>query len=128
MSAKPIIMPIAEVCDRYTIALLKLRRLPESEVPKAEAQAQVDYYSAGVDWSYPGLGALVMELQDINGKIWDAEGELRAGHESNLSCEYIAKGAVLVRTLNRERAAVKNKIVELTRTGFKDCKMNYAGA
>ena len=42
---KEIITPLPEVIDRYTIALLKLERLDQSEIDIDEMKNQVEYLS-----------------------------------------------------------------------------------
>ena len=123
---KSIPTPISEVCDRWTIARLKFERLPESEISKEELQRQVDYYAEGIDTSHVELMIQVDRLYHINGMMWDAEHEIRKGRDANLGLEEIGRRALKIRDLNRERIAIKNKIVELTGEGFKDAKMNYA--
>ena len=124
--AKPIITPIPEVADRYTIAILKIERLDHSEIDVEDMQRQVDYYKQGLDLEYQQLAKLVNDLYDINGKMWDAEHAIRKGQDENLGLEEIGKRAIRIRDLNRIRMKVKNDIIEFTGDGFKDCKMNYA--
>ncbi len=123
---KPIITPIPEVADRYTIALLKIERLDHSEIDVADMQKQIDYYKDGLELENPNLAKLVKDLYEINGKMWDAEHAIRKGQDENLGLEEIGRRAIHIRDLNRVRMKVKNDIIELTGDGFKDCKMNYA--
>jgi hypothetical protein len=118
-------MPIPEVADRFTIAKLKLERAATDEADRAELQRQVDYYSEGIDWHNMPLACLVGELYEANARLWDTEGGLRAGLDSELGLEEIGKLAIQVRDLNIERAEVKNEIIELTGDGFVDNKTNY---
>ncbi len=124
--AKPIITPIPEVADRYTIAVLKIERLDHTEIDLDDMQKQIDYYKQGLDLANKALSKLVNDLYEINGKMWDAEHSIRKGQDENLGLEEIGKRAILIRDLNRIRMKVKNDIIELTGDGFKDCKMNYA--
>lgn len=124
MSVKTIPTPIAEVADRYTIAKLKLERLPEEECPKAELQRQVDFYAEGLDHHDQILMTLVGELYRINGLMWDAEFAIRQGQDEGLGLDEIGRRALHIRDLNKERMAVKDEIVTHTGEGFKDCKMN----
>ena len=125
---QPIIMPISEVADRYTIALLKLNRLTAEESEGANLREQVNHYKAGLDMDMPGLADLVDQLYELNGCIWDTEGTIRRGAEADLEDREIARLAIEVRNLNRTRCAIKNSIVLLTRDGFQEVKMNYAGS
>jgi len=115
--------PVAEVCDRYTIAQLKMERLPASEDPDSFAK-QVGFYAGGIDWSNTTLTSLVVELYNINGKMWNAEFAIRQGQDEGLGLDEIGKRALLIRDLNKERIGIKNAICDLVGDGFKDCKMN----
>ena len=123
---KPIITPIPEVADRYTIALLKIERLDPSEIDVDDMNKQIDYYKQGLDLNNPELSSLVEDLYQINGQMWDAEHAIRKGQDENLGLDEIGRRAIKIRDLNRIRMKVKNDIIELTGDGFKDCKMNYA--
>ena len=123
---KPIITPIPEVADRYTIALLKIQRLDASEIDVGEMQRQIDYYKEGLDLDNPELGNLVDKLYHVNGLMWDAEHAIRKGQDEGLGLEEIGTRAIHIRDLNRDRMKVKNDIIDLTGDGFKDAKMNYA--
>ena len=126
MQVKPIVTPVPEVADRYTIARLKIERLSADEIDVEDMQRQIDYYEKGLDLENKELAQLVENLYDINGKMWDAEHAIRAGQDENLGLEEIGRRALHIRDLNRIRMKVKNDIIELTGDGFKDCKMNYA--
>lgn len=119
----PIIMPIAEVADRFTIALLKAERLGAEG---KQFHGQADYYNAGLDHSDPQLKELVADLYEINGLMWDAEHEIRKGKDDDLGLAEIGRRALLIRDLNRRRISIKNQIAKHTGSGFQDCKMNYA--
>jgi hypothetical protein len=123
---KPIITPIPEVADRYTIALLKIERLDASEIDVDEMQRQIDYYKEGLDLDNPELADLVDKLYHVNGLMWDAEHAIRKGQDEGLGLEEIGTRAIHIRDLNRDRMKVKNDIIDLTGDGFKDAKMNYA--
>ena len=123
---KPIITPIPEVADRYTIALLKIQRLDASEIDVDEMQRQIDYYKEGLDLDNPELANLVDKLYHVNGLMWDAEHAIRKGQDEGLGLEEIGTRAIHIRDLNRDRMQVKNDIIDLTGDGFKDAKMNYA--
>ena len=123
---KPIITPIPEVADRYTIAMLKIQRLDASEIDVDEMQRQIDYYKEGLDLDNPELASLVDKLYHVNGLMWDAEHAIRKGQDEGLGLEEIGTRAIHIRDLNRDRMKVKNDIIDLTGDGFKDAKMNYA--
>lgn len=123
---KTIPMPLPEVADRYTIAKLKRERLGADQADPAELERQVGYYAEGLDLSDDSLAALVEELYGINGRMWDAEYAIRNGQDEELGLEEIGRRALHIRDLNRERMAIKNRITELTGSGFREVKMNYA--
>lgn len=123
---QPIITPTAEVADRYTIAKLKLERLPVSEADPKELRRQVKYYEEGLDFDNTQLAELVVQLYLINGEMWDAEYAIRQGQDDALGLEEIGRRALHIRDLNKKRMDIKNQIVDLIGDGFKDCKMNSA--
>jgi len=123
---QPIAMPINELCDRLTIAQLKWHRLADDQIDKAELQKQIEYYETGIDKSNSQLGFLITDLHAINGKMWDAEYDIRKGLDGDLGLEEVGRRAVHIRNLNRTRVKVKNDIAELVgQAEFKDCKMNH---
>ena len=122
---KKIITPIPEVADRYTIAKLKSERLGADEIDIEDMKRQIQYYEEGLDLKDARLAKHVKDLYQINGRMWDAEHEIRKGQDENLGNAEIGKRALIIRDLNRERMKIKNQIIELTGDGFKDCKMNY---
>ena len=124
-----IAMPISELCDRLTIAQLKMERLGDDEIDKKELQKQIKYYESGVDMDWPRLVSLVIDLHKINGQMWDAEYAIRKGLDNDLGLEEIGRRALKIRDLNRVRVSVKNEITEIVgQPEFKDCKMNHASS
>lgn len=124
-----VIMPICELCDRLTIAKLKLQRLPDNELNKDLLQKQIAYYENGIDYTAPKICELISALLDINGQIWDAEYDIRKGLDNMLGLAEIGKRALKIRNLNCIRVAVKNEITVLAgQPEFSDCKMNHASA
>lgn len=129
MKVKSIPMPICELCDRLTIAQLKMARLPDDQINKQELQLQINYYSLGIDPFNQELRNLIFKLHEINGKMWDAEYDIRKGLDADLGLEEIGRRALAIRDLNRDRIAVKNQITDLVgQPEFKDCKMNHASS
>ena len=123
---KPIAMPISELCDRLTIAQLKLDRLTDDEVDKAGLQKQINYYETGLDNDNIKLLDLTVDLREINGKMWDAEYDIRKGLDDALGLVEIGRRALKIRDLNRVRVRIKNQITELAgQPEFLDCKMNH---
>jgi uncharacterized protein YxjI len=129
MSVEEIAMPIAELCDRLTIAQLKLERLSDDEINKSELQKQIEYYESGVDTKNKVLVKLVLDLHEINGEMWDAEYAIRKGLDEDLGLKEIGRRALKIRDLNRVRVKVKNEITDVVgQPEFKDCKMNHASS
>ena len=129
MSIKPIPMPICELCDRLTIALLKAERLSDDEIDKDDLAKQIAYYTEGIDQTNPELEALINKLLDANKKMWDAEHAIRKGLDDDLGLEEIGRRAINIRDYNRERVAIKNDIADLvSQPEFKDCKMNHVSS
>lgn len=129
MKVQPVAMPICELCDRYTIAQLKLERLPDSEIDKEGLRRQIKYYDSGIDRSLPGMADLLCNLLEINANIWDAEAAIRQGLDADLGLSEIGTRAIRIRDLNRIRVRIKNQIAELVdQADFVDCKMNHASS
>ena len=70
------------------------------------------------------LGDLVDKLTIINNKIWHLESDIRKGKLDG-DLEETGRRAIQVRELNNERIALKNAINEISKTGFKEVKVNH---
>jgi len=126
---QPIAMPICELADRLTIAHLKLQRLPDEEIDKSLLQKQIAYYESGIDPSNSELRSLILDLNEINGEMWDAEYAIRKGLDEDLGLAEIGRRALRIRDLNRVRVSIKNKITSIAgQPEFADCKMNHASS
>jgi hypothetical protein len=122
-------MPICELCDRLTIAQLKLDRLPDEEIDKVGLQKQIEYYESGIDEKNKELLTQLLKLHKVNGLMWDAEYAIRKGLDADLGLEEIGRRAIHIRDLNRDRVAIKNEITVLAdQPEFQDCKMNHASS
>lgn len=120
-------MPLPEILDRMSIVKLKIERIGEEHLKeeyKEYEKAIKEFEKIGIkikkEW--------FEELYYLNGKIWDLESDIRKGKENILGLEEVGRRAILIRELNKQRIAIKNKIVEETGLGFKDVKMNHASA
>ena len=114
--------PLNELIDRYTIHLLKSERTSEPQTI-----ALNEYLSAiNQCGSMDDVQTYIDKLYEINGQIWDAESEIRAGLENNYGLDEIGRRALLVRDLNKKRVAIKNEIVTRFNSGYLDVKVNYA--
>lgn len=117
-------MPISEIADRLSIAVLKNRRTDNN------MDAEIKTYLTEID-GYPlkdrlFINGMYHRLLVINGKIWDLESDIRSGKEGELGLEEVGRRAIRIRELNRQRVAIKNEIVEKLGEGFKDIKINHA--
>ena len=111
-------MPMSEILDRYTITKLKSERTPE------DVSEELCAYRTEIDnYSDVKINNFIKRLYDINGKLWNTEGDIRNG--TALPLEEIGRLALKVRDLNCERNGVKAEIVEEFSEGFKEIKINY---
>jgi hypothetical protein len=114
-------MPISEIADRYSIALLKRERAD------ADNQLEIDTLHAELI-KYEGTLEFIMKLKEANGKIWDLESDIRKGKEAELGLEEVGRRAIQIRELNKIRVGYKNEMVKIYGEGFEDIKMNHASA
>ena len=129
-------IPLPELIDKLSIVKLKIERIGEPHLKK-EFES---YEKAIKEFSKKGIiidSKWVEELHEINGKIWDLEFEVRKvincenyleAAEKQLGWIELGKRALLVEALMKRRVAVKNKITELSGSGFKDIKINHCGS
>lgn len=96
----------ADLCDRYTILLLKDSRLPDNPNVRRELAA---YEAALLSRK---LDNFIERLYIVNAQIWHLEADIRAGKEGELGLEEVGRRALKIRDLNRERIAIKNEIAE----------------
>ena len=114
--------------DRLSILTMKAERLGQSEYKK-ELQEIKDALNK-LKFNC-GMGDLLAEVCNIaikNNEIWNLEFELKTGKEESLSLEEIGKRAINIRNLNEKRIGAKNRIGELTKTGFKEIKCEHLSA
>jgi len=112
-------MPISEIADRYSIALLKKER--------ANADNELEIHTLHEELTrYSDAMSFVSKLKDVNGKIWDLESDIRKGKEAELGLEEVGRRAIAIRELNKIRVGYKNVMVKLYGEGFEDIKMNHA--
>lgn len=118
-------MPLAEVLDRLSILKLKVERINEPHLKK-----ELESFNYAIE-EFKNRGTIIKdewlnELYKINSKIWSLEADIRKGKENEIGLEEVGRRAILIRNLNRERVALKNKIIEETGIEFKDVKVNHA--
>jgi hypothetical protein len=116
-------VPISDILDRYSIALLKKERANaenQSEIKELELEIQ-NYKKDNYN-----IQKYIEKLINVNGKIWDLESDIRKGKEGELGLEEVGRRAIAIRELNKKRVGYKNDIVEIYKEGYKDIKMNHA--
>lgn len=125
---QPVPMPVSELADRYTIAILKFDRLPDTEIDKSLLSMQIEYYKQGLPSSPESLD-LINSLYKVNGQMWDAEHDIRRAMDQTLGLEEIGRRAIVIRDLNKTRVSIKNQLTNLcNQPEFLDCKMNHASS
>jgi hypothetical protein len=119
-------MPIGEILDRYSIAILKKERA------SAENQQEIEDLTQEIE-SYKEthekfINEKIDKLIEINGMIWDLESDIRKGREGELGLEEVGRRAIKIREFNKIRVGYKNDVVEVFGEGYKDIKMNHASS
>lgn len=114
-------MPISEIADRYSIAILKKERAAADNIDEITT-----LYHELVQ--YEDIMGFVDKLIEINGKIWDLESDIRKGKEGELGLEEVGRRAIAIRGFNKIRVGYKNEMVQKYGEGFEDIKMNHASA
>ena len=109
-------MPLSEIIDRYTITLLKSQRTDEDVIEELNTYKKEIPDGESVD-------IFINRMYEINGKIWDTEGDIRRGVDMPL--EEVGRLALIVRDLNQIRNGIKGEIVDEFAEGFKEIKVNY---
>ena len=115
-------MPLSEILDRYTITKLKSERTNEDVSDELRTYKKEVDNPDYVERSNQII-SFIDRLYEINGELWDTEGDIRKGVEMPL--EEIGRLALKVRDLNCERNEIKAEIVDAFAEGFKEIKINY---
>ena len=115
-------MPLSEILDRYTITKLKSERTDEDVTDELRTYKREiknpDYVKKSSQ-----IASFVEKLYEINGELWDTEGDIRKGVDMPL--EQIGRLTLKVRDLNCKRNEIKAEIVDVSSEGFKEIKINY---
>jgi hypothetical protein len=117
-----LIYPLPDLLDKISIVRLKTERTDETECKKEIAFLMENLPS----YAFSESDEYIARLYEVNGKIWDLEADIRKGKEGEMSLEEIGRRTLNIRNFNRIRISIKNEIVEKTKTGFKDIKINHA--
>ena len=115
-------MPLSEIIDRYTITKLKSERTNE-DVSEELGTYKREIESPDYVEKSSQIESFIDRLYEINGELWNTEGDIRKGVEMPL--EEIGKLALKVRDLNCTRNEIKAEIVDTFSEGFKEIKINY---
>ena len=134
-------IPVGDLLDRFAIARLKAVHLDDEDATAqmtALGQAIDKLAHEHVDWN---LHEYVRKLTDVNQEIWGYESDLRQGklkkyqvdeflttlgREELLQYAAVGLAAVRIRDANKKRKSIINELVELTKTGWKEVKVNHA--
>ena len=109
-------MPLSEIIDRYTITMLKSERTNE------DVNEELETYKKELP-SSDEVENFITRMYEINGKIWNTEGDIRNG--TDMPLEEVGRLALKVRDLNCVRNGIKAEIVDAFSEGFKEIKINY---
>ena len=115
-------MPLSEILDRYTITKLKSERTNEDVSDELRTYKKEVDNPDYVERSNQII-SFIDRLYEINGELWNTEGDIRKGVEMPL--EEIGRLALKVRDLNCIRNEIKAEIVDTFAEGFKEIKINY---
>jgi hypothetical protein len=119
-------MPIGEILDRYSIAVLKKERASaDNEIELNDLSQEIEVYKQK-DSEF--INHKINQLIEINGMIWDLESDIRKGKEGELGLEEVGRRAIKIREFNKIRVGYKNDVVEVFGEGYKDIKMNHASS
>ena len=115
-------MPLSEILDRYTITKLKSERTDEDVTDELRTYKREIENPDYVEKSSQ-IASFIEKLYEINGELWNTEGDIRKGVDMPL--EQIGRLALKVRDLNCKRNEIKGEVVDAFAEGFKEIKINY---
>ena len=116
-------MPINEILDRYSIAILKKERADaENSKEISDFRFEIDSYLKD---HYEFINQKIKDLIQVNGDIWDLESDIRRGKEGELGLEEVGRRAIKIREFNKIRITYKNDVVDYFGEGYKDIKINH---
>ena len=115
-------MPLSEILDRYTITKLKSERTNEDVSDELSAY-KLEIEKSDYAQQYSQIVSFIDRLYQVNGELWNTEGDIRKGVEMPL--EDVGRLALKVRDLNCKRNGIKAEIVDTFSEGFKEININY---
>ena len=124
---KPMEVPPSEIIDRISIVKLKIERIGDNSLKKEILVLESALYSfkkrgIKIDDNW------IKELYEINKEEWDLLEEMNKEKEGNQDYAKIGQLYLKTELVNKRRSQAKNKIVELTKIGFKEIKKNHPSA
>lgn len=122
-------MPFNEVCDKYTILVLKKEHRPTQAIEK-----QYGLYKKEVEQKYSDmnevqrikLNSLIEDLLYANRKVWNAEDKIRQCITDDLPVEEYKWRTIVIKEANKLRVMFKNRISDLVKEQFKEVKVDHA--
>jgi uncharacterized protein YxjI len=119
-------MPISEILDRYSIAILKKERAgAENSKEINDLKSEINFYLKNHE---EFINQKIKDLIEVNGNIWDLESDIRKGKEGELGLEEVGRRAIKIREFNKIRVTYKNNVVDYFDEGYKDIKINHVSS
>lgn len=113
------IFPIIELVDRLAIAEIKFKRT------KANEEELLWYMNQAIRIDLSLIVEEYEQLKEIHNEIWELEGLLKTGRESELSLEEIGRRAIAIRDHNNKRVALKNAMAEKLNCPVREIKKDH---
>jgi hypothetical protein len=117
----------ADIIDRMTIVKLKIERIGDPALNaemEALSKAVEEFKEKGIeikqDW--------IDELYRVNGDEWDLLDKMNKERQEGKDYAKIGQLYLETEQINKNRAEVKNRIVEETGKGFKEIKKDHPSA
>lgn len=100
-------LALIELVDRYSIAKLKYQKLQNN-------QDEVKFYEEQINkFNLDDIQEDLNQLIEVHRRIWDMEDDFKkCVVEKKYPLDEIGRRAILIRDINIERYALKNKIAE----------------
>lgn len=113
-------LALIELVDRYCIAKLKFQKIGNN-------QEEVDFYTEQMQkFDMGNIENDLNELIEIHRKIWDMEDDFKkCVVEKKYPMDEIGRRAILIRDINIDRYAIKNKIAEKLNDPIREKKRYY---
>lgn len=118
-----ILMPLADLADRYTILKLKIDRLPNND----DVLELYGFFASALEDDLNVLSPEVRKQVEIkikelylqNAATWDLEAEIRQGKMDNPdSLTEVGRRTLLIRDSNKKRVRLKNEISLLSQQKY----------